>query len=72
MNAVVLAIGLMLLLSVMRINVIIALTVSSMIAGLLSHMDFSDTIAIFNQGLGKGILKALTKSINPHSRSLYH
>tara|TARA_B100001094_G_scaffold333296_2_gene410423 strand:+ start:12267 stop:13595 length:1329 start_codon:yes stop_codon:yes gene_type:complete len=52
MNSVVIAITLMLFLSVVRVNIIIALTVSSIVAGLLSHLPINETIAIFNQGLG--------------------
>lgn len=59
MNAVVIAVSLMLILSFARINVVIALTISALVAGLVGGMDLTQTIAAFNDGLGGGAQIAL-------------
>ncbi|GLP97974.1 sodium:proton antiporter [Paraferrimonas sedimenticola] len=60
MNAVVIAVCLMLGLSLARINVVIALTISALAAGLVGGLDISATIDAFNQGLGGGAKIALS------------
>ncbi|USD39323.1 MULTISPECIES: Na+/H+ antiporter family protein [Ferrimonas] len=59
MNAVVIAVLLVLVLSLARVNVIIALTVSALVAGLMGNMDLASTIDAFNAGLGGGATIAL-------------
>ncbi|GLS84359.1 Na+/H+ antiporter family protein [Paraferrimonas haliotis] len=60
MNAVVIAVCLMLGLSIARVNVVIALTVSALVAGLIGGLDVNATIAAFNDGLGGGAQIALS------------
>ncbi|MBW8192385.1 Na+/H+ antiporter family protein [Neiella marina] len=59
MNAVIVAVALMLLLSLMRINVVIALTISAMVAGLSAGLPLPDVVAAFEKGLGGGATIAL-------------
>lgn len=59
-NPVVLSVLVMLLLSVLRINVVIALTFSAMLGGLLAGMDITATISAFESGLGNGATIALS------------
>lgn len=60
MNAVVLAVVFMLCLCLARVNVVIALTLSTLVAGLTSSLSFNETIALFNNGLGGGAKIALS------------
>ncbi|MFQ6371107.1 Na+/H+ antiporter family protein [Shewanella sp. YIC-542] len=63
MNAVVIAVCLMLALSILRVNVVIALTISALAAGLLGEMGLNETIAAFNTGLGGGAQIALSYAL---------
>ncbi|MGI2261223.1 Na+/H+ antiporter family protein [Shewanella sp. GXUN23E] len=63
MNAVVVAVSLMLALSLARVNVVIALTISALVAGLLGGLDLHQTIAAFNTGLGGGAQIALSYAL---------
>ncbi|WP_261922148.1 Na+/H+ antiporter family protein [Shewanella sp. NFH-SH190041] len=63
MNAVVIAVCLMLALSIMRVNVVIALTISSLVAGLMGGLDLHHTIGAFNTGLGGGAKIALSYAL---------
>ncbi|MGZ9898703.1 Na+/H+ antiporter family protein [Shewanella gaetbuli] len=63
MNAVVIAVCLMLALSFARINVVIALTISALVAGLVGGLDIHQTIASFNDGLGGGAQIALSYAL---------
>lgn len=63
MNAVVIAVCLMLLLSFARVNVVIALTISSVIAGLFGGLELNQTISAFNNGLGGGAQIALSYAL---------
>lgn len=60
MNAVVVGVALMLILSVMRLNVVIALCVSAIVAGLCGGLSLAHTTAVFEQGLGQGAEIALS------------
>jgi predicted histidine transporter YuiF (NhaC family) len=60
MNAVIIGVLLMLSLSLMRINVIVAMTVSAMIAGLCAGLDLTTTLNAFNDGLSGGAEIALS------------
>jgi len=59
-NPVLLAVCIMLLLSLMRINVVIALTLSALIGGLTAGLSLTDTISAFESGLGGGATIALS------------
>jgi len=59
-NPVLLAVCIMLILSMMRINVVIALTVSALIGGLTAGLSLADTISAFESGLGGGATIALS------------
>ncbi|SHG98280.1 Na+/H+ antiporter family protein [Ferrimonas marina] len=63
MNAVIIAVVLMLALSVARVNVVIALITSALIAGLTAGMGINDTISAFNAGLGGGAEVALAYAL---------
>ncbi len=63
MNAVIVAVALMLALSLARVNVVIALIISAMVAGLTAGMGLNETIAAFNQGLGGGAEVALAYAL---------
>ena len=60
MNPVILAVCLMLILSMMRINVVIALTLSALIGGLSAGLSLGDTVSAFESGLGGGATIALS------------
>ena len=59
MNAVVLAVLLMLVLSLLRINVVIALVLSAMVGGLAGGLGLPETVKVFTGGLGGGAAIAL-------------
>ena len=59
-NPVVLAVLLMLILSLLRVNVVIALTLSSLFGGLLAGLSIADIMEAFNKGLGGGATIALS------------
>ncbi|GAB1112629.1 MAG: Na+/H+ antiporter family protein [Shewanella algae] len=63
MNAVVIAVCLMLALSLARVNVVIALTISALVAGLMGGLDIHQTIEAFNTGLGGGAQIALSYAL---------
>ncbi|MCG9721507.1 Na+/H+ antiporter family protein [Shewanella sp. Isolate7] len=63
MNAVVIAVCLMLGLSLARVNVVIALTVSALVAGLVGGMNLDQTVEAFNTGLGGGAQIALSYAL---------
>jgi putative amino acid transporter len=63
MNAVVIAVSLMLILSLMRVNVVIALTVSALVAGFVGGLPLAETISAFNDGLGGGAQIALSYAL---------
>lgn len=63
MNAVVVAVCLMLGLSLARVNVVIALTISALVAGLMGGMDLQQTVDAFNTGLGGGAQIALSYAL---------
>lgn len=63
MNSVVIAVCLMLALSLARVNVVIALTISALVAGLWGGMGLTATIEAFNTGLGGGAQIALSYAL---------
>lgn len=60
MNAVIVGVMLMLILTLCRINVIVAMTVSAIVAGLTAGLGLSQTVNAFNDGLSGGAEIALS------------
>lgn len=60
MNAVVAAVGIMLVLSLCRIHVVVALIIGAIAGGLISGLSLEATIDAFNSGLGGGATVALS------------
>lgn len=60
MNAVIIGVLLMLALSLVRVNVIVAMTVSALVAGLTAGLDLKTTLNAFNDGLSGGAEIALS------------
>ncbi|WP_010290419.1 Na+/H+ antiporter family protein [Kurthia massiliensis] len=60
MNAVVVAVIVMLVLSVLRINVVFSLAIGAIVGGLIAGMSLSDTLEAFIGGLGDGAEVALS------------
>ena len=63
MNAVLIAVGVMLILSLLRINVVLSLTVGAVIGGLVGGLNLTDTIEAFVGGLGGGATIALSYAL---------
>jgi len=59
-NPVLLSVCVMLALSLLRINVVVALTLSALIGGLSAGMSITDTVSAFEGGLGGGATIALS------------
>lgn len=59
MNPVLIAISLMLILALARMNIVVVLTFSAMVGGLLAGLSLTDTIQAFESGLGNGATIAL-------------
>lgn len=60
MNAVILAVGIMLVLSLMRVNVVLALVVGALVGGFTGGLGVEETITSFTNGLGEGATIALS------------
>ncbi|MBD8033548.1 MULTISPECIES: Na+/H+ antiporter family protein [Solibacillus] len=63
MNAVLIAVGVMLILSLLRINVVLSLTVGAIIGGLAGGLNLTETINAFVGGLGGGATIALSYAL---------
>lgn len=63
MNAVLIAILIMLILSCLRVHVLISLLIASIAAGLLAHMSLADTMEAFNNGIKNGASIALSYAL---------
>lgn len=63
MNAVVIAIAVMFILSLARVSVVLTLVISAIIGGLVAGLSLSDTVAAFNAGLGDGAEVALAYAV---------
>ncbi|WP_347549000.1 Na+/H+ antiporter family protein [Pseudalkalibacillus hwajinpoensis] len=63
MNAVIIAVLIMLGLSLFRIHVVIALVIGAIVGGLLGGLSLDDTIAAFSSGLGGGATVALSYAL---------
>ncbi|WP_070967201.1 Na+/H+ antiporter family protein [Vibrio sonorensis] len=60
MNPVVISVCIMLVLALMRVNVVVALTFSAIIGGLVSGMSLNEAVSAFESGLGGGATIALS------------
>lgn len=60
MNAVIIAVLVMLVLSLLRVNVVFALLIGALAGGLSGGLSFMDTITSFTDGLGAGATIALS------------
>ncbi|WP_270179851.1 Na+/H+ antiporter family protein [Alkalihalobacillus sp. CinArs1] len=63
MNAVIIAVLIMLGLSLFRIHVVVALVIGAIVGGLLGGMSLDDTVAAFTSGLGGGATVALSYAL---------
>ncbi len=63
MNAVVAAVGIMLILSLCRVHVVVALIVGALAGGLLGGLGVERSLAAFNKGLGGGATVALSYAL---------
>ena len=60
MNPVVISVCVMLVLALMRVNVVVALTFSAIVGGLVSGMSLNEAVSAFESGLGGGATIALS------------
>lgn len=60
MNPVVIAVCVMLVLALLRVNVVVALTFSAIVGGLIGGLSLTDAVAAFQNGLGGGATTALS------------
>lgn len=60
MNSVIIAVSLMVLLSLVRVNIVIALIIGAIVGGLSAGLNINETIKAFNDGLGNGATIALS------------
>lgn len=60
MNAVIVAVGVMLVLSLLRVHVVLALILGALVGGLLGGLGVDGTLEGFNKGLGGGATVALS------------
>jgi putative amino acid transporter len=63
MNAVVLAVAVMLVLSLLRIHVVVALLVGALTGGVIAGMCLTETITVFTEGLGSNAVIALSYAL---------
>ncbi|SDG32739.1 hypothetical protein SAMN05216603_101292 [Pseudomonas benzenivorans] len=63
MNAVIAAVGIMLILSLCRVHVVVALIVGALAGGLLGGLGVEGSLAAFNRGLGGGATVALSYAL---------
>lgn len=63
MNAVVIAIAVMFILSLARVSVVLTLVISAIVGGLVAGLSLSQTVEAFNTGLGDGAEVALAYAV---------
>lgn len=63
MNAVILAVAIMLVLSLLRVNVVLSLVAGALAGGLVSDLTLEETINAFTEGLGSGATIALSYAL---------
>ena len=62
-NAVIAAVGVMLVLSLTRVHVVIALIIGALVGGLMGGLGIEATLKAFNEGLGGGATVALSYAL---------
>ncbi|UCJ15389.1 Na+/H+ antiporter family protein [Pseudomonas sp. MM211] len=63
MNAVIAAVGIMLILSLCRVHVVVALIVGALAGGMIGGLGIEGSLAAFNKGLGGGATVALSYAL---------
>ncbi|WP_173912168.1 Na+/H+ antiporter family protein [Acinetobacter sp. Marseille-Q1618] len=63
MNAVVIAIAVMFILSLARVSVVLTLVISAIVGGLVAGLSLKETVEAFNAGLGDGAEVALAYAV---------
>ena len=63
MNAVVAAVGIMLVLSLCRVHVVVALIIGALVGGLVGGLGIEGSLSAFNKGLGGGATVALSYAL---------
>ncbi|MET3574345.1 Na+/H+ antiporter family protein [Bhargavaea ullalensis] len=63
MNAVILAVAVMLILSLLRVNVVLALAIGALAGGFTGGMSIHETVDAFTEGLGGGATIALSYAL---------
>ena len=63
MNAVIIAIIVMLFLAVIRVHVVISLLIGALVGGLLGDLSLKETLNTFNDGIRNGAAVALSYAL---------
>ena len=63
MNAVIVAVAVMLILSLLRINVVLSLVIGAFAGGIVSDLTIAETVKAFTDGLGGGAVIALSYAL---------
>ena len=63
MNAVIAAVGIMLILSLCRVHVVVALIIGALAGGMIGGLGMDGSLAAFNKGLGGGATVALSYAL---------
>ncbi|MCL6616026.1 MAG: Na+/H+ antiporter family protein [Anoxybacillus ayderensis] len=63
MNAVVISVLIMLILSLLRMNVVFSLLIASLVGGLIGNLSLSKTVEVFSEGLGNSAEVALSYAL---------
>ena len=63
MNAVIYAVSVMLVLSLLRVNVVLALVAGAIVGGLTGGLSLNETIISFTEGLGEGATIAISYAL---------
>ncbi|WP_432199539.1 Na+/H+ antiporter family protein [Anoxybacillus gonensis] len=63
MNAVVISVLVMLILSLLRMNVVFSLLIASLVGGLIGNLGLSKTVEVFSEGLGNSAEVALSYAL---------
>ncbi len=63
MNAVIVAVAVMLVLSLLRVNVVLSLTVGALVGGVVGGLNIMESVDVFVKGLGGGATIALSYAL---------
>lgn len=63
MNAVVISVLVMLILSLLRMNIVFSLLIASLVGGLIGNLSLSKTVEVFSEGLGNSAEVALSYAL---------